>query len=421
MFASRFSRGVSAALCLAAAPAAAQEVSCGGLGDGAAWIGGLALTSDIVASPDPLFLGAAQAAAGARFVTLFSVASPGEYRIEARPTDGVGDPLLELFDEAGALVVIDDDSGGGLASRAELPLQPGRYCLALSGFGGDSVAADLQVSRLDQAAITVGLAGGFAGTEDLPPFVGVQPCLPTTRATPLGTGAIDTQLSLGAVATNSASAAPYYRFSIDSPQTISVRAENPEADPYIYLFDGAGNLLDENDDAGNSLNSRLDFTRALQPGTYCIGMRALSDPDLPITLSVRAYDAAAAAAEQYAYADAMPPLGGAYPVADLGVLPSLSVRDLRVPSDRAQFLSFEIDTPGLILITADEVIDSDPWLRVFDGVGTMIAENDDANGTLNSEVAVRVRPGRYTVAVRQYSTASNGTVRLALQRYVPAP
>jgi len=421
MVASRFARAVPVFLCLAGAPALAQDVSCGGLGDGARWIAGDALTSDVVASPDPLFVGGAIAGAGDRFVTLFSVASGGTYRIEARPTGGDSDPVLELYDEAGALVVIDDDSGGGVSSRAELPLEAGRYCLAVSGFGAAGVVADLQVSRLDQPAITVGLAGGFVGTEGLPPFVGIQPCLPSTDAVALGSEPIDEALAVGAIATNTVTETPYYRFTIRSPQSLTIRAENPEADPYIYLFDGQGRLLAENDDSNNSLNSRLDFTRALEPGTYCIGMRALSDPDLPVTVSVRGFDAAAAAAEEYAYADAMPPLGGPYPVADLGLLPGLSVRDLQLPGDRAQFYSFVIDAPGLILITADEVSDSDPWLRFFDERGAMIAENDDANGTLNSELAVRVYPGRYTVGVRQYSTATNGVVRLAIQRYVPAP
>jgi len=421
MVASHFARAVPVLLCMAAAPVGAQDVSCGGLGDDARWIARDALTSDVVASPDPLFLGGAIAGVGDRFVTLFSVASSGTYRIEARPTGGDSDPVLELFDEAGALVVLDDDSGGGVASRAELPLAPGRYCLAVRGFGGAGVVADLQVSRLDQPAITEGLAGGFVGTEGLPPFVGVQPCLPSTPALPLGSGPLDAQLGAGTSARNSAAAAPYYRFSIANPQALSIRAENPAADPYIYLFDGRGALLGENDDSENSLNSRIDVTQPLQPGTYCIGMRALSDPDLPITVSVRGFDPVAAQQEEYALADAAPPLGGTYPVTDIGVLDRVSVRDMRVPGDRAQFVSFTVSEPGLVLITADELSDSDPWLRVFDTAGRLIAENDDANGTLNSEVALRVYPGRYTVGVRQYSTATNGVVRLAMQRYVPAP
>jgi hypothetical protein len=410
---------VVAAMALMTGQAFAQTVSCDGLGLGAPWMGGAPAASDIATAAGALSATGVVVPPDGRAVSLFSVSRAMDVRVEAAPQSGAGDTVLEVYDADGRLVVLDDDSGGGLSSRAELDLQPGNYCLAVRGFDGGAMTADLRVSRLDMPALTVGLAGGFAGTEGLPLFVGVQPCLADTPATPLGAGPIDGQLALGVVATNSVTAVPYYRFALAAPQTVSVRAENPNADPYIYVFDGAGALLDENDDF-ETLNSRIDFTTALPPGSYCIGMRALSDPDQPVTVSVRGFDQAAVDQELYAAADAAPPLGGAYPVTDLGVLPATSLRDVQVPGGRAVFYSFEITQAGLLLITADEVTDSDPWLRFFDANGDMIAENDDANQSLNSELAVRVLPGRYTVGVRQYSGATNGVIRIGLQRYVPA-
>lgn len=405
---------IAAGLALAA-PAAAQEVSCGGLGDGAPWIGGARATSDIASAAAPLTLGGVTVAPGTRGVALFTLGQAGVVRVEASPADPFGDTVLELFDATGRLIVMDDDSGGGLSSRAEPELMAGDYCLAVSGYSGAAVTADIGVSRPEHPALTAGLFGGFSGSEGFPPFVGVQPCLPDTPAMSLG--AVETS---GRVAgTETIAAAPYYRFTLASPQGVTIRAENPDADPYIYLFDGQGGLLAENDDY-DSLNSRIDMTAPLPAGEYCIAMRSLADPNLPVTVSVEPYDPRAVAAEGYAMGDVAPPLDGSYPIMALGVVSGRLTHEARITGQQAQWFSIEIPSEGLVVVTADEVSDSDPVLSVFDEFGRMVDMNDDANGTLNSELTLRVGAGRYLVAVRQYSDSYAGTVRLGVQRYVPA-
>jgi hypothetical protein len=400
-------------------PAVAQGVSCGGVGDGAPWLGQTRAASDIATAGAALSLDGLQVQPGTRVAALFTLSAPMQVRLEAAPTDPFGDTIVELFDATGRLVVLDDDSGGGLASRAEPELAPGDYCVAVTGYAGAGVTADLQVSRLEMASLTPGLAGGFAGTEGMPPFVGVQPCLPQTAATPLGQGPIDAQLAQGVSASNTIAGAPYYRFTLASPQSLSIRAENPSADPYIYVFDGAGTLLAENDDY-DSLNSRIDFTRPLAPGDYCIAMRSLSDPNLPVTVTVSGFDARAVLSEQYGAGEVPPPLDGSWPVENLGLLPPQVTRDWRVPGEQAQWFSMEVPTAGLVLVTADEVSDSDPVITLFDAAGNMVGMNDDANGTLNSQLAVPVQPGRYMLAVRQYSPSYQGVIRIGVGRYVPA-
>ena len=184
-------------------------------------------------------------------------------------------------------------------------------------------------------ALTPGLSGGFAGTEGMLPFVGVQPCTAETPAMPLGQGPIDAQLAQGVRATNSTTGAPYYRFTLAGPQTVTVLAENPEADPYIYVFDASGALLAENDDH-DSLNSRIDFTQPLAAGSYCIAMRALSDPTLPVTVTVAGFDGARGAWRAICAGEAAPPLDGSWPVERLGLLPPQLTRDWRVPGEQAR-------------------------------------------------------------------------------------
>ncbi len=411
----------TAAIALMAGAASAQAVSCGGIGADGQWIGGTPEASDIAASAGPLTLTGLPIAPGGNTVTFFSLSATGSVRLEAQPSPG-GDPVIEVYNEAGNLLVSDDDSGGNYASRAETELVPGNYCMLTRGFGGGGLTTDVQVGRLEHDPITAGLSGGFfGGGFGDPAFVGVDPCTSETAATPLGNGPLDNVLFAGgASAVNTISGVPYYRFTLHSPQALSIRAENPNADPYIYVFDGQGNLLAENDDY-ESLNSRIDFTAPLEAGTYCIGMRSLSDPNLPVTVSVLGYDAAAALNELYATGDAAPPMDGSYPIMDLGVLPGRTVRDTQISGGSAIWYAFEVTQRGAIVIDAVEVTDSDPMLFLYDDLGTEIAFNDDSGGTLNSQIVARVQAGRYLLAVRQYSDSYQGIIRLATERFVPAP
>ncbi len=404
---------------LSAGVASAQALSCGGIGDAGQWIGGTPEASDISLATGPLSLSGLAIPASGNTVTYFSLSTPGEVRLEAQPQPG-SDTVLELYDATGALVVTDDDSGGNFASRAEIALEAGQYCLLTRGYADSPLLADVSVGRLEHEAITAGLSGGFFGGDDYPLYVGIDPCIGTTPATPLGVGSIDAALGQGGVsAVNSVTAAPYYRFTLDTPRALTIRAENPSADPYIYFFDGEGNLLAENDDY-NSLDSRIDFTSPLDPGIYCIGMRSLSDPDQPVTVSVLEYDAAAVLRELYATGDAAPPLDGSYPVIDLGVLPGRSVRDTQIGATQATWFSFEVSQAGAIVIDAVEVTNSDPVLILYNDLGQELAYNDDFGGTLNSQIVARVAAGRYLLAVRQYSEGYDGIIRIATERYVPA-
>ena len=397
------------------APAMAQSALCGGLGDGAPWLGETQAGSDIANVPVPLSWAGA-VAPGTRAVALFTLGAPMTVRIEATADDPAGDTLVELFDDTGRLVVIDDDSGGMLASRAEPELEAGLYCVAMMGFGGEAVRGRMQVSRLEMAALTPGLAGGFAGMDDDVPFVGIEPCLPDTPATLLGEGAVDALVMGGLSATGSASDSPYFRFSLASPQSLSVRAENVDADPYLYVFDGQGRLLGENDDF-DTLDSRVDFVQPLPAGEYCIGLRALWDDTLPITVSISAQDARSAAVAGYAMGEIAPPLDGSWPVENLGLLPPQTTRDWQVPGDQAQWFVMDVPNAGLLLITADEISDSDPVISLFDASGVLLGMNDDANETINSQLALPVTPGRYILAVRQFEAEYKGMIRIGVSRY----
>ncbi len=412
-----------AVLFTSAIPALAQNAYCGGLSMNATWMGGAEASSDISTAGTFLGMNGLTVPPSGNVVTLFTVSSPSDVRIEAAGQAG-GDTVMELYDASGAMVLTDDDSGGNWSSRAETFLNPGQYCVLTRGFGGGALLADVRVGLLEHEPLTAGLSGGFDGgfgngfSGDM--FVGIDPCTPTTPATPLGGGAIDGMLAgSGVSATNSVTGAPYYRFILNTPQAVSIRAENQNADPYIYVFDGQGSLLAENDDY-ESFDSRIDFTAPLAAGVYCIGMRSLADDNLPITVSVRAFDAQAALQELYASGEASPPMDGSYPMTALGSIATSVVRDGQVPGSTAIWYSFNMPQSGLLVIDAVEVTDSDPIIIVFDQLGRELGYSDDANDSLNSQLTLRLDAGNYTMSVRQYSDSYQGIIRVAMQRYVPA-
>lgn len=406
--------GISAlALSVLAAPVLAQETEiCPSVGPGAVWIGGDEASSDVVAAVAPFDQAGLTVPPNGNVLSAFTVSAAGEVRVEALPQFG-GDTVIELYTTDGALILTDDDSGGNFASRAEATLEVGSYCLLTRSFGGGPLVADVRVARSDLEALTEGLGGGSGF------FSGVEACTANTSATVLGQGPIDGLLSsTGVSQVNTTAAVPYYRFTLGSAQPITITAENEWADPYIYVYDGAGNLLAENDDY-NGLDSQIDFTEPLPAGDYCIAMRALSDANEPVTVSVLNYDPQRALFNMYASGEVSPPPGAGYPITELGTLQNRLIYDQNVGSD-AVWYAFSVPEGGLVLINAVEISESDPMITLFDGSGRNIAFNDDAGGSFDSQIATPVGPGNYMLGVMQYSSGYNGVIRVSIERYVPA-
>ena len=393
-----------------AMPALAQDTSslCGGAGAGAQWGGGSEAASDISTSPD--FLGlVGNVPAGGELVTLFTVSSPLMVRVEAMPTES-GDTVIDLLNATGTVLLSDDDSGGFLASRGEIELDPGTYCLVTSSFDSLEVLTETRISRLDQMSLTSGGNTDFAGA-----------CTAETDAMAFRPeGSLDDALADGIAQTASIANTPYYRFTLDAPQSLSITAENPDADPVLMVYDADGYLLAENDDF-DGLNSRVDFVDALPAGTYCIGLESLSDINAPVTVSVNAFSEEQYMQGLYNNAEASPPLDGSYPVIALGTLQTRLRQDIREGDDLI-WVSFEIDAPGLVLIEGIATAGNDPMLTLFDDLGRRIDQNDDYGGTYDAQIAARVNAGTYVLAVGRpggyYGTP--GVTRLAIERFVTA-
>ncbi len=391
-----------AALLAGAVPALAQAPSCGGVGATGTWIGGDEQTSDI-ATAAMAFDTNATAVRNGEIVSLFSVSSATQVRVEAMP-DASGDTVIDLLDASGAIVASDDDGGGGLASRAEVMLEPGAYCLLTRGLGGDPVTADIRVGRMDQPALT---SGSFV-QQDL------EACTADTPAVQLGTAALGAS-GVTLSATHAAEAEAFYRFATDGTVAVSIRAENEAADPLIYLYDEAGTLIAENDDF-DGLNARIDQDQPLAAGTYCVSVRALSDATAPITVTVQEFNEADYLRSLYDQGQTAPPLDGSYPVTDLGLLENRARQDVRVSAGTASWFSVEMPEGGVLLVEAIALAEADPTLTMFDDLGRQIGFNDDNGENLDSLLAVRVQPGVHMFALNLLGDGG-ATIRLALERF----
>ncbi|QBY00978.1 hypothetical protein E2K80_09755 [Rhodophyticola sp. CCM32] len=160
---------MGAGFALSAVPALAQDAAlCGGVGETGLWMGGSPEASDISTSASFIDQPGMMVPPGGETVSLFSVSTAGDYRIEANPNFD-GDTVIDIRDAGGEIVVTDDDSGGNFASRADVALEPGTYCVSTRAFGGGSVIADLRVGRAEHEALTPGWGVALKGLQALTP------------------------------------------------------------------------------------------------------------------------------------------------------------------------------------------------------------------------------------------------------------
>ncbi|MFQ1701115.1 PPC domain-containing protein [Loktanella agnita] len=379
-----------------AAPAFAQDY-CGGMGNDGIWIGGDEAGSDITTT-DTYQEQMALVLGGNEYMSLFTLSDPADIRVEAAGR-GAGDPVIDLLNASGGVVLSDDDSGGNAASRGETGLDAGTYCLSVRSYDGGPMTAFVRVGRQEHEPLTEGVSDTSGGA----------PNGSCDEATPIG--------ALGSPVAASVNETPYWSFTLDAPTPVSITAENENADPVITLYGPGEIYLDENDD-WDGLNSRINMTEPLAAGTYCIGMEALSDDTAPITVTVSEYDAATALLDLYARGDAAPPLDGSIPVTDLGVLQSRVRQDVQSSSDTAWY-SIDIEEGSLLVVEAIASANSDPWLVIYDDLGREIGQNDDYGDGLDSLVMARVDRGTYIIGVKEFSSGT-GFIRLLAERYVRA-
>jgi hypothetical protein len=168
----------------------------------------------------------------------FSVAVPASGGVLQLRTTGGLDMFLELYDNQGTMLAEDDDSGEDGNAMLSKILQPGQYYIKLSEYDGNP-----GVYRLQAKLVSAGPADQYEPDDTMESARPIRIGSPQRRNFN-HPGDIDW-------AVLDISRAGTYGFSARPPQDDGL-------DTYIELFDAAGQLLQEDDDGGESLDSYLE-------------------------------------------------------------------------------------------------------------------------------------------------------------------
>lgn len=313
----------------------------------------------------------------------------------------LNDPYLTIYDPSGNEIDRDDDGGDGLNSRLEFTApSDGTYYVEARGFAGDSGTYRLSAQP---------------GLQAVQP---IQP--PVDLADDDFTSGPDTagRLNLGAsVAGNLELADDTDWFAIDlsQGQTVVLNLEGSPSgqgslnDPYLTVFDFAGNEIDWDDDGGLGYNSRLEFTPP-STGTFYVEARGFAGDSGTYRLSAQVLEAPQAPGVADDYSDDARTLGQ---IAAGGSV----IGDLEASGDMDWFaISLAAGQPIIFDLegapTGQGTL-SDPYLTIYDEFGDEIDRDDDGGEGYNSRLSFTAPyEGVYFIEARGFG-GSSGTYRLS--------
>ncbi len=205
---------------------------------------------------------------------------------------------------------------------------------------------------------------------------------------------------MGASATpsriNTAGEVDFYRFDVSSFDEVTIETSG-NSDTFMTLYgpNDATDLLVQNDDGGDNLNSKI--TLNLSTGTYFVSIRLYS-PTLTGNYSVEV----SSSAVQSSLPELM--VDGAATSAAISVRNESDVYRFSV-ARRGRYI---IETSG----------STDIFLSLFspDDQGELIEENDDGGVGLNSRIRVTLNAGEYYARVRHYSADGMGAYSIGVRR-----
>lgn len=177
-------------------------------------------------------------------------------------------------------------------------------------------------------------------------------------------------------------------------------------DPVMALMDANGNVLATNDDAGGSVNSKIEYV-AQSGGVYYLAAQSFGDATGTYKVSLRqgAQRGGDAVAGDASTTSTLTPDG----TAKAGVIDAPGDRDWhRVELEAGG--SYVIDLKGAGANALD-----DPYLRLYDSNGREIASNDDNGDGYDSQILFRpTQSGVYYVGAGAYGDGGAGTYSVSV-------
>lgn len=319
----------------------------------------------------------------------FTATDTGLYTfdLEGTGTDPVTDTFLRVYNSDSVLIGSDDDGGDGLFSSLAINLDAGLYFVEAASYS-DSLAGEYTLS-----------ATTFDFGTDLIP----QDTSTTEVLTP-GTPVYETL--------NFAGDRDWFRLDITSSGLVTIDLFGdgavPVGDTVVRLYDAAGNFVAENDDFSFfSFDSQLSFIAA-ETGTFYVEAASFAD----------SYSGTYGLAAEFTDTglDDLPTAfdtpgvilpGGTF----TSQLDYVGDRDW-VRMDVDETTVFQIDLEG----TGTDPL-SDPYLRVFDGDGNLVAANDDGPSGLDSQVLAVLDAGTYYLDAGSFGDSYTGEYTLTTVEY----
>ena len=376
---------------------------CGRLAADSRWAGGDAAGSDLSSTGSALDLSVALEQ-GQSSTVVFELSEATDVRVEA-VDNASGDPIVKLVDADGAELASDDDSGGNYNSLIEATLAPGTFCVVTSNVNESPANMNVRIGRMEHDALTQ--------VQNESDIYCNSPEIARLSDTPLDSA----MLSEGVQVSGSVVQTPAWAFTLADATQVTITANSASGDPQIRLLDSDGALIHENDDADGT-NSRIDSLQALPGGDYCLVVNDLNSNNNRIDISLSAFDASADRLRRINAVEFAPLPEDDIEIRSLGSIDTSIITDVAlrgVPS----WLHFDMPFDGLISLEAIGM-NNDPVIVLFDQVGRRLGEDDDGSNNLDSLLLKRVKAGSYLLAIRTTDMDTPGTVRMVLERYVPA-
>lgn len=243
-----------------------------------------------------------------------------------------------------------------------------------------------------------------------PPAVEATPTLMVTEA-PMGLDyeallADATTLELGTEATGAISpeaSAVGFTFEAEAGQRVSIALNSDDFDTYLVLVDSEGNVLDVDDDGGDSLNSLLTGYMLPTNGTYGViatsfgGFRGTGTAEGEFALAVITFEV-----RRIEYTQR---------IEDELTADQTSI-DYRFTGSAGDTIS--------IFMGADTF---DTYLFLYGPDGTELAYNDDGGGNLDSLIGPFTLPetGEYVIQANSFSRSATGEFFLTLDQTASVP
>ncbi len=325
------------------------------------------------------------------FAITFTAGTSYRINLDGTTSQGLLDPYLRLYNSSGTLVGTDDDSGTGLSSQLTyVPATTGTYYIGASssswlssGTGGYNVTVATTSAPTPAPSPTPTSGDDFAGNNS------------TAGRAVIGgsTGGRIESASDNDWFAITFTAGTSYRLNLDSA------ASQGLSDPYLRLYNSSGTLVGSDDDGGTGLNSQLSYAPTTT-GTYYVSASSYGSGTgaYNVTISTTSTPTDDFSANSSTTGRAV--IGGS----TAGRIESAGDNDWFA-------ITFTAGTSyRLNLDSAASQGLSDPYLRLYNSSGTLVAWDDDSGSGLNSQLSYApTTTGTYYVGASSASWLSSGT------------